>query len=706
MMALKLSLSRVVEPSKLRDYFPEILALSKREANPLGFIPSGGMETAIENRRLLALVDDATDRLAGYIFFGGVFPSAKVFQIAVNPDLRREGIGSSLLELLASHLEHFGYRSLVADIRDDLDGALAFYRANGFTQVSTREGGATRGRTILTHVKELDTEDLFSVFDRQDFLVSQIHELASRGEAKFSLDLNVYFDLTKRREHAGQAEELFRAALAGTIRVSVADEFVRELRKNSKANHCDPILNLALCIPKLPRVDEVELKEIRSKIHRLVFPHLLSPTPQSLSDCAHLAHAALARSTAFVTRDGTLLEASPLVLKEIGLEIVSPQELFALLPSELHGVAGELSGQGFRIQVCDVSDAKRFVSELGGRLNLYDPIIRLLETDHSIVRSVELGGRIEALAVASMPQQLGPRAEMAVVCRPENPSRRLFVDHLLDLLLRISSQTSPTAVRLQKIPGQSVVNEVARARGFIQPDATCFEKSVIGKPLHPANWTGVARALSARTGIKLPESSPLQERDRVSVEANGVMREIPLASVEALLGPTLIWWNSRSSVIVPIQKQYAEELLGVRANKAFDFIESRDAAFRTLRGYVSSPRSALRMEAGSLIFFYESKKNGGAGAVLAVAKIVSATVVKKDIVGKNEFEYLVVNDLDEFSSSAEILMTKFDNLFQLEYPVTLRELRRLGAADGANLVTAREIDATQSRSILEQGFTS
>ena len=82
-MAKSISLRRVVEPTELASYFPQILSLSKKEANPLGFIPSGGMKTAIFNRRLLALADDATGCLAGYIFFGGVdvtpsFPPAGI----------------------------------------------------------------------------------------------------------------------------------------------------------------------------------------------------------------------------------------------------------------------------------------------------------------------------------------------------------------------------------------------------------------------------------------------------------------------------------------------------------------------------------------------------------------------------------------------------------------------------------------------------
>jgi GNAT superfamily N-acetyltransferase/predicted nucleic acid-binding protein len=683
-VAKALSLTRVVEPSDLNLYFPQILALSKKEANPLGFIPSGGMKTAISNRRLLALLDDNKGVLAGYIFFGGVYPSAKVFQIAVEPQYRRAGVGSSLLELLTSHLEQFAYRSLVADIRDDLSDALAFYRHNGFTQVSSRRGGETRGRTILTHVKELDTEDLFSVFEERDILVSQIHDLASRGNAKFSLDLNVYFDLAKRRAFASQAEELVRSALMGTVKIAVSSEFVKELRRNAKSNHTDPVLNMALCIPKLPRVDGKDLDVLQRKLHDIIFADLAEPTRQSWSDCAHLAHAALARSTAFVTRDAVLLAASPLVLQEIGLEIVSPQELFALLPSELERTLESQRGRGFRTQSPEPALARQFLADLGGRPHLYDPIIDLLSMENSVVRSVEVNGRIEAIAVVSVPQRLGARAEMAVACRPESAERRLFVDYLLDAVLRDAARSTPTAVRLQKVPGQAVVNEVARSRGFIQPSPDWFEKSVLGKPVFPSNWELTVKDLLMRTGIALPTSCPLDGRKSIVVESKSGTKEFSLAVLESLLGPTLLWWSSRPTVIVPIEKQYAEQLLGVRANRAFDFIEDRDASFRSMRAYVSSPRNALKMEAGALMLFYESMKGGGSGAVVAAAKIISASVERKTAIQRDDLAHVVVEDVNRFSKSEDILLTKFDNLFVFESPVGLRFLRDIGAADRAN----------------------
>ena len=703
-MAKPLSLRRVVEPRDLDSYFPEILSLSKKEANPLGFIPIGGMKTAIENRRLLALVNDETGTLAGYIFFGGSYPSAKVFQIAVDSNFRRAGVGSALIELLVSHLEQFSYRSLIADIRDDLKGALAFYQSNGFTQVSSRKGGETRGRTILTHVKELDTDDLFSVYEGRDFLVGQIHGLAARGDAKFALDINVYFDLAKRRDFAPQAEELIRSALAGIIKVAVADEFVKELRNNAKANQSDPVLNMALCLPRLSRVDAKDQSDLQSRLHDLVFPELIDPTRQSWSDCAHLAHAALAQSTAFVTRDSALLAASAMVQQEIGLEIVSPQELFALLPSELQQTIEGQSGQGFCAKFPRAVTAENFLGDLGGRGQLYDPIAALLVTENSIIRSIEVAGRTEAIGVVSLERKLGARAEMAVACRPESPDRRLYVDYLLDALLRDAAKSGPTTVRLQRIPGQSVVNEVARARGFIRLQTDFFEKSVIGKPLYPANWRPIARDLLTRTGIALPHDCPLENAEHITLTSRSTSKKFSLLTLEALLGPTLIWWASRPAVIVPIEKQWAEQLLGVRANMPFDFIEDRDASFRSMRAYVSSPRNEAKMEAGSLIFFYESKKRGGRGAIVAVANIVSASVEKKRSMNDDDFSHIVVDDLDNFSVTDDVLLTKFDSLFSMPTFVGFKSLRQMQAADGANFVTAKVISSAQSRNILEKGF--
>lgn len=157
-------------------------------------------------------------------------------------------------------------------------------------------------------------------------------------------------------------------------------------------------------------------------------------------------------------------------------------------------------------------------------------------------------------------------------------------------------------------------------------------------------------------------------------------------------------------MIVPIEKQWAEQLLGVRANLPFDFIEDRDASFRSLRGYVSSPRNELKMAAGSLIFFYESKRGGGCGAIVAAAKIISSTVAKKGAVGDEDSAHIVVDDLDNFSSTEEVLLTKFDSVFTMQSHVSLDALRHMGAADGANLVTAKVINSAQSRAILEKGF--
>ncbi len=709
-MGQKYSFRSELNRNELHNLFPEILALSKMEANPLGFIPSGGMQSAIEDGRLFALIEDANEgRLAGYIFYGGVFPSAKIFQVAVAPEFRRQGVGSALIATLTSRLEELSYFSIVADIRDDLDDALAFYRENGFVEVSRRAGGKTRGRDILTYVKELDSDDLFSAANapKSSRLATDIHRIATLESPHFSLDINVYFDLAKRRKFACEAESLFRAALSGIVRLSVSSEFVIELRKHVSANTTDPILNMALCIPRLPATNAMGLEQLAKRVHRIVFEDSGSKyagSNQAMSDARHLAHSAMARCTAFVTRDQALLDAGKQLFQDLGVEIVSPLELFALLPVDLPDYHEETAGTGFKAADCSADDARQFITGLGGRKHLYDPFLDLIDSDRAVIRCIGNHGRFDAVAVLNPSRIFGGRDRLAIACRPEHPDRRLYVDYLMDASLRDAAIASPTLVSLLRIPGQSTVNEVARARGFTERGASRFEKAVIGSPMHDKNWGKIAGQLSARTGIGLPNALPRTKDAKVEVTSKERSQEFLLVELEKLLGPTLIWAPGRDAVIAPITKGYASELLGVGENKTFDFMEARDAAFRSVRGYVSSPRNSMRMAAGSIVFFYESKREGGRGAIVAVASIVSSTVEAKDLITRGDRDHLVVDSFDDFSKSEEVLVTKFENLFPLRQPVYLNQLRALGAADGANFVTARPISATQARQILQKGF--
>jgi len=111
------------------------------------------------------------------------------------------------------------------------------------------------------------------------------------------------------------------------------------------------------------------------------------------------------------------------------------------------------------------------------------------------------------------------------------------------------------------------------------------------------------------------------------------------------------------------------------------------------------------MRPGTPLLFYESKRSGGRGAIVAAARIVDATILRKQQVPDDLLRRAVVEDLEPLSTSADILATSFDNLLRFPKFVSLDTLRFLGATGQANLQTATALSNEGLAAILELGWT-
>jgi hypothetical protein len=178
---------------------------------------------------------------------------------------------------------------------------------------------------------------------------------------------------------------------------------------------------------------------------------------------------------------------------------------------------------------------------------------------------------------------------------------------------------------------------------------------------------------------------------------------VRLAALEDALGPTILVWPGRGGAIVPIARHYADDLLGT--GDQFQLFGKPEAAFLTRRTYFNSPRAAPLMRPGTPILFYESRRSGGRGAIVAAARIVDATILLKQQVPDDLLRRAVVEDLEPLSTSADILATSFDNLLRFPKFVPLDTLRSLGATGPANLQTATMLSNAALAAVLELGWT-
>lgn len=330
------------DPVVLLEHVSSIRSLADREKEALGFLPEAAYRDAIKQRRLFRMFARAADaiEIAGFILFSGVFPNARVQQVVVSPSHRRSGLASALVNALVSHLKSRGYLNVTAADASDLSAAQSFYEKRGFISRRVRDGGSARQRTIVLRSKELDTASLFTLMAppsaRDEFAANLNLRSPGAFEAPlYVIDLNVLFDLLKQRARSAIANQLFGAALAHRVRLAVAPEFIVELERTSHGGALDSTLQLARQLPRIPPAPKIEVDRIAASIHRTVFEVKglsQANSKQAISDSRHLAEAALARASGYITSDGHLINAREALLQLVGIDIASLDEFVELLP--------------------------------------------------------------------------------------------------------------------------------------------------------------------------------------------------------------------------------------------------------------------------------------------------------------------------------------------------------------------------------------
>lgn len=710
------------DPAALLPYLHEIQALADSEKEALAFLAAPAYREAIERRRLIAMfvIAGTKRRVVGHALFSGVFPYARIQQIVVARDQRRGGIARALLNAVVSNLEARGYLAISAAVASDLLVAQAFYESCGFIARRSKAGGQARGRTIILRSRDLANESLFSILEPPSRTAPTAIDLGlqhrSVGYAPlYVIDLNVLFDAVRsNRTRSPAAHRLVAAALSHRIRLAVAPEFVVELQRTATEGAVDPLLSLARQLPRLPPLDSAQTDALATLVHKIVFVdpgRSQAGNAQAISDARHIAEAALARASGYVTSDGSLLEAREELLKQVGIDVASLEEfsgLFAPTESVLQD-ATQLRGTDCTAGSASINAVREYLERHGVAPELQREFV---PEDGPLVawnaRSIVEVGETVGIGVVRRPIAIDAPVRLLVHVRPDHVSCELFADHLLDMLCAESCGSGPATLELAMIPGQAVLRRSATVRGFLPVNrGGALIKVAIGRPITSESWPLVARQTRRRTGLRLPEEFPTIVADQGNVEIEGPDGRtviVRLAALEDALGPTVLAWAERTGAIVPIARAYADDLLGT-TNQG-NLFGSPEASFLTRRTYFNSPRSANLLRSGTPIIFYESVRSGGRGAIVAAARIVDATVVQKNQVPDEMLRRAVVEDVNPLSASTEVLATTFDNLLRFPRPVTLVELRNLGATTAANFQTSTAVSAKHLTAILELGWFS
>ena len=94
----------------------------------------------LANPRAVYYVAKRGGAVAGYIGLHHILDEGSITNVAVSPDIRRQGVGAALLEAVLRYADQSALRSLTLEVRASNAEAIGLYRKYGFAPVGLRRG--------------------------------------------------------------------------------------------------------------------------------------------------------------------------------------------------------------------------------------------------------------------------------------------------------------------------------------------------------------------------------------------------------------------------------------------------------------------------------------------------------------------------------------------------------------------------------------
>ena len=716
----------VRDPRALLGYLDVVRRLADSERNSLGFLPTQAYEDAARQRRLFVLVDpnDLESLVLGSILFSGVYPQAKIQQIVVRRDIRRRGLGSTLLRSVLSHLEERGFLEVRADIAEDLSHSLRFYAAHGFELRRRYPGGAAAGREILVYARLLNSPTLFDDAPTmgpaaQWALSAGLEPRRPSAAPLYVIDVNVWLDLTSMdpRPRRNLAKKVLRAALDHRIRLAVTSEMRVELERGRSRGDADsdPVLNMLEGLPTIPSGKSADHERLTSRVYKLVFGERSMNGPagrRRQSDARRLAAAALGQSSGYITSDGELLDARDTLLSHVRVDVTSLEEFAQLLPAPAEGVASADFGLGIlKVRSEPLSSVLPILQSQGIALDQYFSSRDFASPSESASCECDVVSTADiplAVSVYRPPRVLTDRAESLIHVNQDSTLADPISEYLLGRACHRVSVAGPASLNVFVPSGQISVARAAVLMGFAGPfERHVYMKAVLGRPLTPSTSLALTRQLQRATGLTISQLDLTDPNSSILLSvADGSEQEVRVdwSAMERALAPAVIAFPGRSAVVIPIRHHYASALLGGDPQLLLWGLPTVQLSFR--RTYFGTSRARNIVYPNQPILFYESIGRGGRGAVVAVACVVDTVIYPKGQVPPEQIRRGVVDDPDVLNVEDSILAITFDNTMLFPRPVGLALLRTLGVLGPHNLQSPTLVSNEVLCSILEHAWGS
>jgi L-amino acid N-acyltransferase YncA/predicted nucleic acid-binding protein len=709
----------LTDPSAATALLGEVVQAADGDRDALGFFSRSVYSDFCRKGQLFVAVesDGRGEAYAGHLLFDLRFPKAHVRQIYVPKAKRSRNIGRTLLDALKSMSTEAQFISIHARVAEDLKEANVFWETQGFYAQRVEPGGASRNRMIVVRAHELDTPQLFAPSGISAVDPLGLDVLEGGGNPLYLLDLNVLFDLGPRRPRHELAMSVFKAERMRACSLAISSEIETELRRTALDGKTDPMLSFAGTLAKFSTPPDEEWERLSPMLAEIVFPQRHasgSLSENDRSDLLHLATAIHHGLPGLITSDGRILERAPELRRRFGVDAISP-ELFQVEPDHtaIPVVHAAHSADIIEVHPASAGDAaavRILLTNLG--LETATQVNEWAATESGNSACLRHVARCNGVVAGYLVVPTSVRGQeiraFAAVAENQRDAHEI-AQTLLRHILSIVKPGNVGRVRLSCPPRQATLREVAATFGYVASSSKSgdLQKIVAKGRMTERNWDVERESLAAVSKLGLPDTPPPFRHvdQQISViRPDGQKVLVPLFKLESLLAPMLMCLPGREGVMVPLRKQFEEHLLADSPQDSF--LPRGKAQLAPLRHYLSDKKTLKNYSRGDLMFFYEPVKNRGAGAVIAVGRVLRAYLRDESAMQADDLAPSVLDSsqLSSIGVAKTKTITVFDNVLRLPRPVPLSELRALYCGEAHQLITCQRLSSEQVQAILEKGL--
>lgn len=712
---------------EVEEHISTVQSFADRFRDSLGFLPASAYAELAKRGNLWVAINKSSKQAIAHLIFGGRYPNIKITQLLVYPDHRLSGVGHLLIDKLIAYGEENHFLVISARVAADLK-ANNFWQKCGLTLIRQETGGASRNRVINIRALELNTPSLFSTLTKQQ-LQNPAHNniyFIKRPiitTPTYCIDLNVFFDVAKKRIRQDESMAVIRAGLNNQIRLCITDEFIRELQRSSSNSADDPILNFSLSLPRLPKIDETELSQLVSELRILIFPNKDKRTVNDNSDLTHLASCIHHKVYGFLTSEKALLSQSKEIKDSYGITIESPASLYGPESPETKDNNALSTIQEKEIEVSDLLEPKRVGIEK------FLTMIGVEQSDITTALMASTSGRerrrkiiyvdksVMGVAAWETPNSYSKEFDLHFYINEEEDSSQQIISHILSLASRDIPPKTPKRINLRIGPNQEKTREIALKFGFVSDlgesktsNIRVMSKVSYSGPIQENNWGEFKKAFHEITGLEISAKLPTYDEftnTGLSLSTQSGEQAFPkLFEFETLISPATILCQNRDAIIIPIQKQYANDLLAT-PKKQLDLLPRHEALLHVEKAYFKKPNRTKLFDVGTPIIFYVSGKDGGPKEAVGCARITYSDLITPEeaILNLQPQGVLPINELEKLiNRNGQLHAFCFDNYNSFPNKIHYDKLKAMKCISNANLVTAEPLSNAKLKELLTLAY--